>query len=174
MRKESVIMIKGRYSNSRAYWLPCLFFAICISAQGRISAAQESANPVPAKIQIVHPEVPRVPANELKDLLAKKADIVLVDVNPRDSFDSYHIPSAINIPYASYKGTAKRDALLSKLPKNKLIVLYCFCDEGADSSETALLLRRMDYRRDNVKVLEGGLIKWDEKGYPVFKQEVPE
>jgi rhodanese-related sulfurtransferase len=164
-------MRRNRLSNSNLSLLPCFLFAICISVQGSISAAQESANP---PIKISHPEVPRIPANELKNLLNKKADIVLVDVNSKDSFDTYHIPSAINIPYASYKGTAKRDALLAKLPKNKLIVLYCFCEEGADSSETALLLRRMDYRGDRVKVLEGGLIKWDEKGYPVFKQDVPE
>ena len=123
---------------------------------------------------MVHPEVPRISASELKELLAKKADIVLVDVNPRDSFDSFHIPSAVNIPYASYKGNAERDALLAQLPKNKLVVLYCFCEEGADSSEVALILRRMYFRRDKVKVLEGGLIKWDEKGYPMFKTEAPE
>jgi rhodanese-related sulfurtransferase len=136
----------------------------------------ESSRPdvAPPKTPIVHPEVPRISANELKELLAKKADIVLVDVNPRDSFGSFHIPSAVNIPYASNKGTAERDAMLAQLPKNKLIVLYCFCEEGADSSEVALILRRLGYRRDKVKVLEGGLIKWDEKGYPMIKTEVPE
>ena len=133
-----------------------------------------AAAPAAPKIQIVHPEVPRIPAAELKELLARKADIVLVDVNPKDSFDTFHIPSAINISYASLNGTAKRDAKLARLPKDKLIVLYCLCEEGGDSSEMALLLRKMDYRRDRVKVLEGGLIKWDEKGYPMFKQEIPE
>jgi hypothetical protein len=42
------------------------------------------------------------------------------------------------------------------------------------SSEVALILRSMDYRRDKVKVLEGGLIQWDAKGYPMIKNEVPE
>jgi len=67
-----------------------------------------------------------------------------------------------------------RDAMLAQLPKDKLIFLYCLCEEGADSSETALLLRRMGFRRDGVKVLEGGLIQWDEKGYPMIKNEAPE
>jgi rhodanese-related sulfurtransferase len=123
---------------------------------------------------VVHPEVPRIPASELKELLAKKADIVVVDVDPGDSYELWHIPSAINIPYASINGTTERDAMLARLPKDKLIVLYCLCEEGADSSEVALILRRMDYRRDRIKVLDGGLIQWDAKGYPMFKQKEPE
>jgi rhodanese-related sulfurtransferase len=64
--------------------------------------------------------------------------------------------------------------MLATLPKDKLIVIYCLCEEGADSSEMALILRGMDYRRDRVKVLEGGLVQWDAKGYPMIKQEIPE
>ena len=150
-----------------------LLLAICIVAEP-VWSQDLSAAPATPKIQIVHPEVPRIPAAELKELLARKADIVLVDVNPKDSFDMFHIPSAINISYASLDGTAERDAMLAQLPKDKLIVLYCLCEEGGDSSEMALILRKMDYRRDRVKVLEGGLIKWDEKGYPMFKQKIPE
>ena len=156
-----------------------VLFTICLAFAGDASAEpawsqDASAAPATFKIQIVHPEVPRIPAAELKELLASKADIVLVDVNPKDSFDTFHIPSAINISYTSLNGTAKRDARLARLPKDKLIVLYCLCEEGSDSSEMALILRKMDYRRDRVKVLEGGLVKWDEKGYPIFKQELPE
>jgi rhodanese-related sulfurtransferase len=138
------------------------------------TAAQASAEVEAPKVQMAHPEVPRIPAKELKDLLEKKADIVVVDTNPPDSYELWHIPGAINVPYASMEGTAKRDAMLARLPKDKLIVLYCLCEEGGDSSETALLLWRMDHRRDRVKVLEGGFIKWDEKGYPTFKKETPD
>ena len=136
--------------------------------------AAESADAKSPKVQAVHPEVPRIPAKELKDLLEKKADIVLVDTNPPDSYELWHIPGAINIPYASMEGTAERDAMLAQLPKDKLIVFYCLCEEGGDSSEMALLLRGMDYRRDRVKVLEGGFIQWDAKGYPAFKKEIPD
>lgn len=75
------------------------FFALCIVGQGGIAAAQERATPVPVKI--IHPEVQRIPASELKDMLAKKADLVLIDVNPKDFFDTWHIQSAISIPYNS-------------------------------------------------------------------------
>ena len=151
-----------------------LFFAVWGAVQGRISAAQEGAGPNPAKKQVIHPEVQRIPAIELKDLLAKKADVVVIDVNPKDFFDSWHIPSAINIPYNSLDGASSRERKLKKIPVGKLIVLYCLCEEGADSSEEALELRRLGHAWSKVKVLEGGLTQWDEKGYPMIKQKVPE
>jgi rhodanese-related sulfurtransferase len=38
----------------------------------------------------------------------------------------------------------------------------------------ALELRRLGYDPGKVRVLEGGLIKWDEAGYPMIKTEAPE
>jgi hypothetical protein len=35
-------------------------------------------------------------------------------------------------------------------------------------------LRRLGHTRDKVKVLEGGLMQWDAKGYPMVKQKLPE
>ncbi len=137
--------------------------------------ASESKQADPPQKPIVHPEVPRIPALEVKEMLAKKADFVIVDTNPADFFDMWHIPTAINIPYIiMMHNPGKRESMVSALPKDKLIVLYCLCEEGADSSEVALILRSMDFRRDKIKVLEGGMIKWDEAGYPMIKNEVPE
>ena len=147
-----------------------LIFAVC-SAFPKTSLAGVEMQKSAAPVKVIHPEVLRIPAVELKDLLAKKADIVVIDVNPRDFFDSWHIPSAINIPYNSMDGPAQREKRLKKIPVGKLIVLYCLCEEGADSSEEALELRRLGHAWKNVKVLEGGLIQWDAKGYPIFKQE---
>ncbi len=152
------------------FWI----LAVC-SAVPKTSLAeaemQEAA--APAKKPIVHPEVLRITAIEVKDLLAKKANIVVVDVNPKDFFDSWHISSAVNIPYNSMGDVAKRKIKLKNLPFGNLIVLYCLCEEGADSSEVALELRRLGHARDKVKVLEGGLIQWDAKGYPMIKQQIP-
>jgi rhodanese-related sulfurtransferase len=128
-----------------------------------------------SKKAIVHPEVPRIPANEVREMLAKKADFILVDTNPADYYEMWHITAAVNVPYFTLMNTPeKREAMLGVLPKDKLIVIYCLCEEGADSSEVALMLRSMGYRRDSVKVLEGGLIQWDAKKYPMIKTEIPE
>jgi rhodanese-related sulfurtransferase len=144
--------------------------ALLIVALGGVASAQTQKTAAPVKV--AHPEVIRIPAAELKDLLAKKADLVIIDVNPKDFYDSWHIKSAINIPYNSPDGAANRERQLKKIPIGKLIVLYCLCEEGADSSEEALELRRLGHAWKNVKVLEGGLTQWDAKGYPMFKQDI--
>jgi len=64
--------------------------------------------------------------------------------------------------------------MLMALPMDKLVVIYCLCEEGTDSARMALELRRLGYDHDKVKVLEGGLLKWDERGYPMVKTQVPE
>jgi rhodanese-related sulfurtransferase len=136
----------------------------------------ESSRPdiAPPKTPIVHPEVLRMPAAELAQLLKRKADIVIVDTQPSDGYQMWHIPSAVNIPYVSTANPTDRELMLIALPMNKVIVVYCLCEEGTDSARMALELRRLGYDDDKIKVLEGGLIKWDEKGYPMIKTEVPE
>ena len=153
-------------------------FILCHSKIGATFAQTGTSavkTPASSKVALAHPEVPRIPAEDVKEMLAQKADFVLVDVNPKDFFKMWHIPTAINIPYITLADNpSKIENMLGKLPKNKLIVFYCLCEEGADSSEVALRLRQMDYRRDKIKVLEGGMAKWDEAGYPMIKTEVPE
>jgi rhodanese-related sulfurtransferase len=55
----------------------------------------------------------------------------------------------------------------------KLIVIYCLCEEGLDSAKMAIELLQLGYSEDKVRVLEGGLVLWDEKGYPMIKQQIP-
>ena len=47
---------------------------------------------------------------------------------------------------------------LKKIPVGKLIVLYRLREEGVESSEEALELRRLGHARKNAKVFEGSLI----------------
>ena len=141
------------------------------AAPGNGNAADEGATGV----KVVHPEVPRIPAEEVKEMIGNREDFVLVDTNPSDHFELWHIETAVNIPYLALgNDPSLRREMLGPLPKDKLIVLYCLCEEGADSAAMALMLRGMGFRRDRVKVLEGGLIKWDEAGYPMIRTEIPE
>jgi len=123
---------------------------------------------------IVHPEVPRIAALEVKRLIEKKADFVIIDTQSAENYEMWHIPTAVNIPYISTGNPTDREMMLVALPMDKLIVIYCLCEEGTDSARMALELKRLGYDNDKIKVLEGGLIKWDESGYPMIKQEVPE
>jgi len=65
----------------------------------------------------VEPEY--ISIEELKKLIDSKADIVIIDVRPTDSYDTGHIPKAISVPFPN--GIHEKH---DKIPKNKLLVLY--------------------------------------------------
>jgi rhodanese-related sulfurtransferase len=132
-----------------------------------------SAKKFVAKVKLAHPEIPRIPAKELVQLLKNKADIFVVDTQTSDGFEMWHIPSAVNITYSSIEDPTNRQLRLMALPMEKLIVIYCLCEEGLDSAKMAIELLQLGYSEDKVRVLEGGLVLWDEKGYPMIKQQIP-
>jgi rhodanese-related sulfurtransferase len=125
------------------------------------------------KVKLAHPEIPRIPAKELVQLLKAKADIVVVDTQASDGYEMWHIPSAVNITYVSTDDPTNWQLRLMALPMEKLIVIYCLCEEGTDSAKMAFELLQLGYSKDKVRVLEGGLVLWDEKGYPMIKQQIP-
>ena len=151
-------------------------FILCNTELGAILAQTGNSaakTAVSSKIKLTHPEVPRMAALEVRQLIAKKADIIIIDTQPTENYEMWHIPRAVNVPYISTGNPTDREMMLVALPMDKLIVIYCLCEEGTDSARMALELNRLGYDNDKIKVLEGGLIKWDEKGYPMIKQEIP-
>ncbi len=145
-------------------------FGLSSFSQDSRSGAQKGET----KVKLAYPEVPRMPAKELVQLLKKKAQIIIVDTQSADGYEMWHIPSAINITYDFTADPMNRQLMLTALPMDKQIVIYCLCEEGTDSAKMALELRQLGYSNENVKVLEGGLVLWDEKGYPMVKQPIPQ
>ena len=137
-------------------------------------AGSATAKKPDSRVKIAHPEIPRIPAKELVRLLKSKANIIIVDTQPADGYEMWHIPTAVNIPYVSTANPTDRELMLMALPGDRPIVIYCLCEEGTDSAKMALELNRLGYRDNQVRVLEGGLVSWDAKGYPMFKQKIPE
>ena len=107
-------------------------------------------------------EVQSIKPEDLKKLIESKSDIVVVDTQPKSAYDIGHIPGAVNFPWASQIKTP------SNLPRNKLLVLYCACSHEEDASDVAeQLMKKFGYKQ--VKVLEGGWLRWEELGYPIVK-----
>lgn len=67
-----------------------------------------------------------VSPEELKNMLAEKKKVEVVDVRPADQFFARHMDGAINVPLADVKA--------HKFPKKKALVLYC---GGTDCSYKA-------------------------------------
>jgi rhodanese-related sulfurtransferase len=110
-------------------------------------------------------EVSQIKPDELKAMIgSKKTDFVVVDVQPKGAYDLGHVKGAINFPWSSdITGPGK-------LPKNKMLILYCDCAHEEDSIDTAKqLTTKFGYTK--VKTLEGGWSGWQKLGYPIEKSK---
>lgn len=110
-----------------------------------------------------HDEIPRITIDELKALLDKKADVVVLDAQIKDIYDKGHIKGARSFPWKANVN----DEDTKDLPKDKPVVTYCDCGPGeTDSSDLAAQL--IDLGFSNVKILKDPSIRgWKKAGYPL-------
>jgi rhodanese-related sulfurtransferase len=80
-----------------------------------------------------------------------KSDFVLVDVRVPSAQLTWRIPGSLAIP------TDKMEQRFAELPKDKLIVLYCWDTWCSLATTSALILLGHGYR---VKELFGGVAAW--------------
>jgi len=119
-------------------------------------APQSSEPPKPEKAA----KAPRIAVEDLKKMMDEGATVVIVDTNDEKTYKMKHIKGAIHFPWAKVIGDP------GSLPKNKLLVLYCGCiGEEASDNVAQQLMDHWGYK--NIKVLDGGLMRWAKLGYPV-------
>jgi rhodanese-related sulfurtransferase len=118
---------------------------------------------------VVLPKLPRISAEELKQMIDKAENMVTVDVRDNASYEAGHIKGAINIYYNPTADPMDRQMMLVALPMDKLIVTYCDCTDDASSANMADELYKLGFDRDKVKILAGGSIRWVELKYPMVK-----
>ena len=128
-------------------------------------------------------EIPRIKADELKKMIESKADLVIVDTQPKGAYDIGHVKGAINFPWA------KDIKSPGELPRDKMLILYCDCARAEDSISVLglatsnsdscssdddstdianQLMTKFGYK--NIRILEEGWSKWQQLGYPVEKK----
>ena len=128
-----------------------LWLALRGVAESRLADLKEIARDLPGRRD--GNVVPRGEVNELLKGLA-----VLLDVRPRQEFETGHLRGAINIPIDELPDR------LGELPRDGQIITYCrgeyclFADEAAD------FLRANGF---DVVRLEGGWPEWQSEGRPV-------
>jgi rhodanese-related sulfurtransferase len=101
-------------------------------------------------------EFPSITIPDLKQDMATQK-IVLLDANGTESWQSGHIPGAIDF-------SANKDHLASVLPadKNVLIVAYCGNPQCTAYRAAAEAAEKLGYK--NVKHLTAGIMGWKEAG----------
>src|SRR5260221_6481961 len=116
----------------------------------------------PRFLQIVDDARQRVreaSVDDVKAMLDRGEEVVLVDVREESEWAKDHLPGAVHLG----KGIIERD-VEQKVPDTATpLVLYC--GGGFRSALAADNLQRMGYT--NVISMDGGIRVWREKGYPV-------
>ena len=138
------------------------------AAQDKAAAPAKTADAQAdtAKTEVLFPEVQRISAEELKKMMEKKAPLVLVDTRDSLAYDDGHLAGAVNIVYDPTSDPRDREPTLLALPTDKLVVLYCECNNEEDSAPMAAQMLELGYDHDKVKALRGGSIKWRDLHYP--------
>jgi rhodanese-related sulfurtransferase len=93
------------------------------------------------------------------DMERGRSDLVVIDVRNRSDFDARRIAGAIHLAHRSMD--AKTTA---HLPKDKVMVTYCWGPGCNGSTKGALRLASLGFR---VKELIGGLEYWIKEGGPL-------
>lgn len=116
---------------------------------------QETAAPVVEEIDLttLGDSVDVDTVNALRD----NAGVFLIDVREPDEYAAGHIPGITLIPMGE---VASR---LAELPRDKEIIVTC--RTGNRSGQVADLLRQQGFT--NVHNMSGGIVAWEEAGYPV-------
>lgn len=114
--------------------------------------------------------VPMITCEELKKMMDEGAELALVDTRLESSFQREpHIKGAVNIPDTALPPMTEQiiEVKLTGLPWDQTIVFYCDCSDESGSIYLAQKLIDTGFDVDNVRVLAGGLPRWQELGYPV-------
>lgn len=103
-----------------------------------------------------------LPADTVKAELDKGARMVLIDARPPADYVRKHITGAISVPFYAV------DQAVEVLPEDAWIVTYCACPH-AESGEAADALIEAGF--ETVRVLDEGVLVWEERGYPMSTSE---
>jgi rhodanese-related sulfurtransferase/DNA-binding transcriptional ArsR family regulator len=87
-----------------------------------------------------------------------RGDVVLLDVRPREEYESGHLPGALSVPIRDLESE------LGRLPRRKHIVAYCRGPYCAYAHEAVKLLRKRGFKADR---LEEGVVEWRALGLAV-------
>lgn len=112
-------------------------------------------------------EVPRITCEELKQLMDKRENPVVIDTRSSAGYSREHIQGAVNIYYNPSDYPIDRELMLTALPANRLLVFYCDCADDSTSAEMALEMINLGYNADKIRALSKGFSRWQELGYPM-------
>ncbi|KPL07998.1 hypothetical protein AMJ85_09100 [candidate division BRC1 bacterium SM23_51] len=102
----------------------------------------------------------------LEEVLAwhEAGEVILVDGREPDEFEKGHLPTALNLPAASFR--TGRPELLDYLPETERYVVYCSDLEHCGTAEL-VAEQLIIYGYKNVAVFREGFEGWKDAGLPL-------
>jgi rhodanese-related sulfurtransferase len=97
-----------------------------------------------------------VDVGKARDLIAEKADLVILDVRTESEYEGGHLEGAINIP------VEELSQRLSELNQNDDLLVYC--RTGNRSTTAVGILRENGF--DRIYHMDGGITAWENMGFP--------
>jgi rhodanese-related sulfurtransferase len=104
-------------------------------------------------------EVETDPADIKLDLQRGRTDFIVMDTRSQKHYTECRIPGAINLPYRQISAETTVD-----LPKDKVIVVYCWGLACNSSTKAAVKLSGLGFK---VKEMIGGMEYWRKEGSEV-------
>ena len=115
-----------------------------------------------------HPEFNRIKTNELKQLIEKKIEFILIDSRDSGKYGQGHIEGAVNIHFDPSGDPNARKMTLMALPIDNLIIVYGDGEDEKTAVGLALELYDMGCDKENLKILSGGIAQWEKQGNTII------
>ena len=104
-----------------------------------------------------------IDAVEFKSRLGQGKDVILIDCREQDEWDGGHIAQAILAPLSDFENQIDKLESENTMAKDKEIVIHC--RSGKRSMRACEFLADRGYA--HLVNLEGGILGWEEEGFPV-------
>lgn len=116
-------------------------------------------------------DIPRIKCEELQQIIEEGEKVIVIDTRSSVIYKDNHIKGAINIHLNPGGDPFERQMTFMALPADKSLVIYCDCVDESDSLIIAREIKDARYDITDIKVLEMGINRWKELGYPTEKSE---
>ncbi len=130
---------------------------IVINPTGKQATFKPRSSPCVPNTPCV-PDEMFVSVDQVKQALAEKRRIVIIDARPASDWMRVHIPDAVSIPY-------HEPARLAEVPNDGTwVIAYCACPHHL-SGVVVNELRKRGVK--HAAILDEGILEWHRRGYPV-------
>jgi rhodanese-related sulfurtransferase len=100
----------------------------------------------------------------LEFIRGERSEYVLIDTREDSEYNEGHIPTAISIPFSRFESNMHR------LPKNKVLIFYCWHETCGLSTQSAQAARQAGYK--NVVTYRLGIEGWQAAGYRLTDKNI--